>query len=145
MVDADLETKYGPGCNTGMASGPHGDVTAPHLEPLESRAWDLNEGPRLPGTEYYGFEPVGDRLLVIEVPQTKVAKNGIILPDTVAHTHKVQRVLARSADVQDTRYEPGAEVLTTRYAGMQFDIGGNEVSLILVDDIAGLYHAPKEK
>lgn len=89
------------------------------------------------------IKPLGDRVLVKELPKEAMTSSGIIIPDTAKEASQEAEVVAVGPGKQDKSeiipidksIKIGAKVLISKYGGDEFKFKGEEYKLVGVNDI----------
>lgn len=89
------------------------------------------------------IKPLGDRVLVKELPKEATTSSGIIIPDTAKEASQEAQVVAVGPGRQDKNdlipldknIKVGAKVLISKYGGDDFKYNGEEYKLVGANDI----------
>ena len=91
------------------------------------------------------IRPLHDRLLVERIDEDKKTKGGIIIPDTAKEKPMRGKVIAAGAGKVNERgkvtpmgVKKGDKVLFSKYAGTEFQLGGNEHLIVREDDVLAI-------
>ena len=91
------------------------------------------------------IKPIGDRILVEPVEETKTKKGGIIIPDTAKE--KPQEAIVRALGTGKTddngkkipfEVKVGDRVLVSKFGGTEIKIDGKEYKILSSDDILAI-------
>lgn len=89
---------------------------------------------------YYQTDGNNGRLLVREIPEKeKITSGGVVMPQSFKSSHKLFEVCAVSYN-SPPDFRKGTVVMTGVYSGLEFDLGGEKVSLIGTGDVLGIVH-----
>ena len=87
------------------------------------------------------LKPLSDRVIIEPLAQESTTKSGIIIPDTAKEKSQRGKVLAvGEGKVVDGKLVPvsikiGDEVIYKEYAGDEFKLDGEKVTILREDDI----------
>ena len=86
--------------------------------------------------------PTQDRLVIEPYPAETQTEGGIFIPDTATEKPSRARVVAvgpgkylDNGDLQEMHLRPGDEILFRKNAGHIFEHNGEEVTMIVQDDV----------
>ena len=82
------------------------------------------------------FQPLGKRVLVKRVEETKTTASGIIIPDNAKEKPLIAEVIAVSKEVSDIK--KGDKVLFGKYGGTEVKLGNDEFLVLNTEDILGI-------
>ncbi|MBF7049736.1 co-chaperone GroES [Campylobacter volucris] len=82
------------------------------------------------------FQPLGKRVLVKRVEETKTTASGIIIPDNAKEKPLNGEVVAVSKEVEDIK--AGDKVVFAKYGGSEIKLGNEEYLVLNTDDILGI-------
>lgn len=82
------------------------------------------------------FQPLGKRVLVKRVEETKTTASGIIIPDNAKEKPLIAEVIAVSKEVDDIK--KGDKVLFGKYGGTEVKLGNDELLVLNTEDILGI-------
>ncbi|KIM11589.1 MAG: molecular chaperone GroES [Sulfuricurvum sp. PC08-66] len=82
------------------------------------------------------FQPLGDRLLVQRLEESKTTASGIIIPDNAKEKPSQGKVLAIGSDVENVAVND--TVVFGKYAGTELAIDGKEYVVMELSDILGI-------
>lgn len=82
------------------------------------------------------FQPLGKRVLVKRVEDTKTTASGIIIPDNAKEKPLMAEVVAVSKEVSEVKN--GDKVLFGKYGGTEVKLGSDEFLVLNTEDILGI-------
>lgn len=82
------------------------------------------------------FQPLGKRVLVKRVEETKTTASGIIIPDNAKEKPLMAEVIAVSKEVSEIK--KGDKVLFGKYGGTEVKLGNDELLVLNTEDILGI-------
>ncbi|TXE83540.1 co-chaperone GroES [Campylobacter peloridis] len=82
------------------------------------------------------FQPLGKRVLVKRVEETKTTASGIIIPDNVKEKPLTGEVIAVSKEVEDIKIND--KVVFAKYGGSEIKLNNEEYLVLNTDDILGI-------
>lgn len=82
------------------------------------------------------FQPLGKRVLVKRVEDTKTTASGIIIPDNAKEKPLMAEVVAVSKEVSELKN--GDKVLFGKYGGTEVKLGNDEFLVLNTEDILGI-------
>ncbi|AJC94313.1 co-chaperone GroES [Campylobacter volucris] len=82
------------------------------------------------------FQPLGKRVLVKRVEETKTTASGIIIPDNAKEKPLNGEVVAVSKEVEDIK--AGDKVVFAKYGGSEIKLDNEEYLVLNTDDILGI-------
>ncbi|MCX2682533.1 co-chaperone GroES [Campylobacter sp. MIT 21-1685] len=82
------------------------------------------------------FQPLGKRVLVKRVEETKTTASGIIIPDNAKEKPLIGEVVAVSKEVQDI--SNGSKIVFAKYGGTEIKLENDEYLVLNLDDILGI-------
>lgn len=82
------------------------------------------------------FQPLGKRILVERVEETKTTASGIIIPDNAKEKPLSGKVLAVSSEVENVKV--GESVVFGKYAGTEVALEGKTLLVLNLDDVLGI-------
>lgn len=82
------------------------------------------------------FQPLGKRVLVKRVEETKTTASGIIIPDNAKEKPLNGEVVAVSKEIEDIK--TGDKVVFAKYGGSEIKLGNEEYLVLNTDDILGI-------
>lgn len=82
------------------------------------------------------FQPLGKRVLVERVEETKTTASGIIIPDNAKEKPLSGNVLAVSAEISEIKV--GDKVVFAKYAGSEINLDGKIFLVLNLDDVLGI-------
>lgn len=82
------------------------------------------------------FQPLGKRILVERVEETKTTASGIIIPDNAKEKPLSGKVLAVSSEVENVKV--GESVVFGKYAGTEVTLEGKTLLVLNLDDVLGI-------
>ncbi len=82
------------------------------------------------------FQPLGKRVLVKRVEDTKTTASGIIIPDNAKEKPLMAEVVAVSKEVSELKN--GDKVLFGKYGGTEVKLGNDEFLVLNTEDIFGI-------
>lgn len=82
------------------------------------------------------FQPLGKRVLVKRVEDTKTTASGIIIPDNAKEKPLMAEVVAVSKEVSEVKN--GDKVLFGKYGGTEVKLGNDEFLVLNTEDILGI-------
>ncbi|MCL0062866.1 co-chaperone GroES [Peptococcaceae bacterium] len=91
------------------------------------------------------MKPLGDRLVVKQLPSEEVTKSGIVLPDTAKEKPQQAEVIAvgpgrvlDNGQRQPMEVKVGDKVLYSKYAGNEVKIDGEEYLILREIDVLAI-------
>ncbi|MBM0636657.1 co-chaperone GroES [Campylobacter sp. VicNov18] len=82
------------------------------------------------------FQPLGKRVLVKRVEETKTTASGIIIPDNAKEKPLIGEVAAVSKEINDI--SNGDKIVFAKYGGTEIKLDNNEYLVLNLDDILGI-------
>ncbi|EGL8741742.1 co-chaperone GroES [Campylobacter jejuni] len=82
------------------------------------------------------FQPLGKRVLVKRVEETKTTASGIIIPDNAKEKPLMGEVVAVSKEITDIGN--GDKIVFAKYGGTEIKLDNNEYLVLNLDDILGI-------
>ncbi|MBX1886447.1 co-chaperone GroES [Campylobacter peloridis] len=82
------------------------------------------------------FQPLGKRVLVKRVEETKTTASGIIIPDNAKEKPLMGEVVAVSKEVEDIKAND--KVVFAKYGGSEIKLDNEEYLVLNTDDILGI-------
>lgn len=82
------------------------------------------------------FQPLGKRVLVKRVEETKTTASGIIIPDNAKEKPLNGEVVAVSKEVENIK--AGDKVVFAKYGGSEIKLDNEEYLVLNTDDILGI-------
>ncbi|CAD7289475.1 10 kDa chaperonin [Campylobacter majalis] len=82
------------------------------------------------------FQPLGKRILVERVEETKTTASGIIIPDNAKEKPLSGKVLAVSSEVEGVKI--GDSVVFAKYGGTEITLDGKSYLVLNLDDVLGV-------
>ncbi|AJC84954.1 co-chaperone GroES [Campylobacter peloridis] len=82
------------------------------------------------------FQPLGKRVLVKRVEETKTTASGIIIPDNAKEKPLMGEVIAVSKEVEDIKAND--KVVFAKYGGSEIKLNNEEYLVLNTDDILGI-------
>ncbi|BEJ57586.1 MULTISPECIES: co-chaperone GroES [Campylobacter] len=82
------------------------------------------------------FQPLGKRVLVKRVEETKTTASGIIIPDNAKEKPLMGEVVAVSKEITDI--VNGDKIVFAKYGGTEIKLDNNEYLVLNLDDILGI-------
>ncbi|EIC8385227.1 co-chaperone GroES [Campylobacter coli] len=82
------------------------------------------------------FQPLGKRVLVKRVEETKTTASGIIIPDNAKEKPLMGEVVAVSKEITDIAN--GDKIVFAKYDGTEIKIDNSEYLVLNLDDILGI-------
>ncbi|EAJ4501458.1 co-chaperone GroES [Campylobacter upsaliensis] len=82
------------------------------------------------------FQPLGKRVLVKRVEETKTTASGIIIPDNAKEKPLMGEVVAVSKEVSDIA--SGDKVVFAKYGGTEVKLNDGEYLVLNLDDVLGI-------
>ncbi|MPV78203.1 co-chaperone GroES [Campylobacter hepaticus] len=82
------------------------------------------------------FQPLGKRVLVKRVEETKTTASGIIIPDNAKEKPLMGEVVAISKESNDI--SNGDKIVFAKYGGTEIKLDNNEYLVLNLDDILGI-------
>lgn len=82
------------------------------------------------------FQPLGKRVLVKRVEDTKTTASGIIIPDNAKEKPLMAEVVAVSKEVSEVKN--GDKILFGKYGGTEVKLGNDEFLVLNTEDILGI-------
>lgn len=85
------------------------------------------------------FQPLGQRVLVERVEETKTTASGIIIPDNAKEKPLSGVVKAVSKEISDEGIiANGDKVVFAKYSGTEISLEGKEYLVLNTDDVLGV-------
>lgn len=91
------------------------------------------------------IKPLGDRLVVKQLPSEEVTKSGIVLPDTAKEKPQQAEVIAvgpgrvlDNGQRQPMEVKVGDKILYSKYAGNEVKIDGEEYLILREIDVLAI-------
>lgn len=82
------------------------------------------------------FQPLGKRVLVKRVEETKTTASGIIIPDNAKEKPLMGEVVAVSKEITDIAN--GDKIVFAKYGRTEIKLDNNEYLVLNLDDILGI-------
>ena len=82
------------------------------------------------------FQPLGKRVLVKRVEETKTTASGIIIPDNAKEKPLMGEVVAVSKEITDIAN--GDKIVFAKYGWTEIKLDNNEYLVLNLDDILGI-------
>ncbi|EAC2041061.1 co-chaperone GroES [Campylobacter jejuni] len=82
------------------------------------------------------FQPLGKRVLVKRVEETKTTASGIIIPDNAKEKPLMGEVVAVSKEITDIANDD--KIVFAKYGGTEIKLDNNEYLVLNLDDILGI-------
>ncbi|HEF9863420.1 TPA: co-chaperone GroES [Campylobacter coli] len=82
------------------------------------------------------FQPLGKRVLVKRVEETKTTASGIIIPDNAKEKPLMGEIVAVSKEITDI--VNGDKIVFAKYGGTEIKIDNSEYLVLNLDDILGI-------
>ncbi|ECL2299793.1 co-chaperone GroES [Campylobacter jejuni] len=82
------------------------------------------------------FQPLGKRVLVKRVEETKTTASGIIIPDNAKEKPLMGEVVAVSKEITDIANSD--KIVFAKYGGTEIKLDNNEYLVLNLDDILGI-------
>ncbi|EAL3986659.1 co-chaperone GroES [Campylobacter upsaliensis] len=82
------------------------------------------------------FQPLGKRVLVKRVEETKTTASGIIIPDNAKEKPLMGEVVAVSKEVSDIA--SGDKIVFAKYGGTEVKLDDGEYLVLNLDDVLGI-------
>ncbi|EGF1229049.1 co-chaperone GroES [Campylobacter jejuni] len=82
------------------------------------------------------FQPLGKRVLVKRVEETKTTASGIIIPDNAKEKPLMGEVVAVGKEIADIAN--GDKIVFAKYGGTEIKLDNNEYLVLNLDDILGI-------
>ena len=82
------------------------------------------------------FQPLGKRVLVKRVEETKTTASGIIIPDNVKEKPLMGEVVAVSKEVEDIKVNN--KIVFAKYGGTEIKLENQEYLVLNTDDVLGI-------
>ncbi|MBE2983894.1 co-chaperone GroES [Campylobacter sp. RM9344] len=82
------------------------------------------------------FQPLGKRILVERVEETKTTASGIIIPDNAKEKPLSGKTLAVSSEVECVK--TGDTVVFGKYAGTEITLDAKQYLVLNLDDVLGV-------
>ncbi|EAL5963017.1 co-chaperone GroES [Campylobacter jejuni] len=82
------------------------------------------------------FQPLGKRVLVKRVEETKTTASGIIIPDNAKEKPLMGEVVAVGKEITDITN--GDKIVFAKYGGTEIKLDNNEYLVLNLDDILGI-------
>jgi len=86
------------------------------------------------------LKPLNDRVVVRPLDAEETTKGGIIIPDTAKEKPQQGEIIAVGPGKKDYEMtvKQGDRVLFGKYAGQQFELGGEEMLIMREDDVLAI-------
>lgn len=82
------------------------------------------------------FQPLGKRVLVKRVEETKTTASGIIIPDNAKEKPLTGKVVAVSKEISELK--EGDTILFAKYGGTEVKLDADEYLVLNIDDVLGI-------
>lgn len=82
------------------------------------------------------FQPLGKRVLIERVEETKTTATGIIIPDNAKEKPLSGKILAVGKEVEDIKV--GDTVIFAKYGGTEITLDDKKFLVLNVDDVLGI-------
>lgn len=82
------------------------------------------------------FQPLGKRVLVKRVEETKTTASGIIIPDNAKEKPLIGEVVAVSKEVSDIA--SGDKIVFAKYGGTEVKLNDGDYLVLNLDDVLGI-------
>ncbi|BCX79637.1 co-chaperone GroES [Campylobacter sp. 19-13652] len=82
------------------------------------------------------FQPLGKRVLVERVEETKTTATGIIIPDNAKEKPLSGEVKAVGSEVENVKV--GDKVVFAKYGGTEVSLEGKNYLVLNIDDVLGV-------
>ncbi|EHE0558409.1 co-chaperone GroES [Campylobacter upsaliensis] len=82
------------------------------------------------------FQPLGKRVLVKRVEETKTTASGIIIPDNAKEKPLMGEVVAVSKEVSNIA--SGDKIVFAKYGGTEVKLNDGEYLVLNLDDVLGI-------
>lgn len=82
------------------------------------------------------FQPLGKRVLVKRVEETKTTASGIIIPDNAKEKPLMGEVVAVSKELSELSV--GDKIVFAKYGGTEIKLDSGEFLVLNLDDILGI-------
>ncbi|MBZ7949396.1 co-chaperone GroES [Campylobacter molothri] len=82
------------------------------------------------------FQPLGKRVLIKRVEETKTTSSGIIIPDNAKEKPLMGEVIAVSKEINDVL--SGDKIMFSKYGGTEIKLDNDEYLVLNIDDILGI-------
>ncbi|ASQ30774.1 10 kD chaperonin (cpn10) [Campylobacter avium LMG 24591] len=82
------------------------------------------------------FQPLGKRVLVKRVEETKTTASGIIIPDNAKEKPLTGKVVAVSKELSELK--EGDTILFAKYGGTEVKLDADEYLVLNIDDVLGI-------
>ncbi|WP_297195310.1 co-chaperone GroES [uncultured Campylobacter sp.] len=82
------------------------------------------------------FQPLGKRVLVKRVEETKTTASGIIIPDNAKEKPLTGKIVAVSKELSEVK--EGDTVLFAKYGGTEVKLDSDEYLVLNIDDVLGI-------
>ncbi|MBZ7935425.1 MULTISPECIES: co-chaperone GroES [Campylobacter] len=82
------------------------------------------------------FQPLGKRVLIKRVEETKTTSSGIIIPDNAKEKPLMGEVIAVSKEISDI--SSGDKIMFSKYGGTEIKLDNDEYLVLNIDDILGI-------
>lgn len=82
------------------------------------------------------FQPLGKRVLVKRVEETKTTASGIIIPDNAKEKPLIGEVVAVSKEVSDIASSD--KIVFAKYGGTEVKLNDGEYLVLNLDDVLGI-------
>ncbi|MBK2000218.1 co-chaperone GroES [Campylobacter sp. LH-2024] len=82
------------------------------------------------------FQPLGKRVLIKRVEETKTTSSGIIIPDNAKEKPLMGEVIAVSKEINDV--SSGDKIMFSKYGGTEIKLDNDEYLVLNIDDILGI-------
>ncbi len=82
------------------------------------------------------FQPLGKRVLVKRVEETKTTASGIIIPDNAKEKPLTGKIIAVSKELSEVK--EGDTILFAKYGGTEVKLDSDEYLVLNIDDVLGI-------
>ncbi|AQW81229.1 co-chaperone GroES [Campylobacter pinnipediorum] len=82
------------------------------------------------------FQPLGKRVLVERVEETKTTASGIIIPDNAKEKPLNGKVLAIGNEIENIKVEDN--IVFAKYSGTEITLDGKTYLVLNLDDVLGI-------
>lgn len=82
------------------------------------------------------FQPLGKRVLVKRVEETKTTASGIIIPDNAKEKPLTGKVVAVSKEISELKESD--TILFAKYGGTEVKLDADEYLVLNIDDVLGI-------
>ncbi|MCH5336800.1 MAG: co-chaperone GroES [Campylobacter sp.] len=82
------------------------------------------------------FQPLGKRVLVKRIEETKTTASGIIIPDNAKEKPLIGEVVAVSKEVQDVSKKD--KIVFAKYGGTEIKLDNKDYLVLNLEDILGI-------